>query len=225
MPPKTKVAVAKANNPESKVTEPTPKTVDERTTQRFYQTNPVERRFEEVGFPDLTAQEKKAYTYTKLILPVADHKVPLSNKSEREYWKQVTKDGLPIRRLKKGYTWGQDRSGRDIGTYKLGDFEQRSFKSARLSALDILHRQFLSKRRQAFAAGNAELSDQDISEEKIRRKEMAALKRELYGEITGSLANDPEWDDVIPIPHSEPNDALAKIAYPDDYAEGGYRRL
>ena len=49
---------------------------------------------------------------------------------------------------------------------------------------------------------------------------MSALKRDLYGEIAGSLANDPQWDDVIPIPHSEPADALAKIAYPDDYAEG-----
>jgi len=49
---------------------------------------------------------------------------------------------------------------------------------------------------------------------------MATLKRELYGEITGPLANDPEWDDVIPISQNEPEDALAKIAYPDDYAEG-----
>lgn len=49
---------------------------------------------------------------------------------------------------------------------------------------------------------------------------MAALKRDLYGEITGSLAQDPEWDDVIPIPQNEPEGALAQIAYPDDYAEG-----
>ncbi len=49
---------------------------------------------------------------------------------------------------------------------------------------------------------------------------MAALKRELYGEIVGSLAGDPEWDDVIPIANEEPEGALAQIAYPDDYAEG-----
>lgn len=49
---------------------------------------------------------------------------------------------------------------------------------------------------------------------------MAALKRDLYGEITGSLAQDPDWDDVIPIPQNEPEGALAQIAYPDDYAEG-----
>ncbi|GAO16981.1 hypothetical protein UVI_02044290 [Ustilaginoidea virens] len=48
---------------------------------------------------------------------------------------------------------------------------------------------------------------------------MAALKLDLYGEIAGTIAGNPEWDDVIPIPHSEPDDALARIAYPDDYAE------
>jgi len=85
--------------------------------------------------------------------------------------------------------------------------------------LDILHRQFLSRRQTSLANG-VQLSEQDILDEKTRRKEMSALKRDLYGEIAGSLANDPQWDDVIPIPHSEPADALAKIAYPDDYAEG-----
>lgn len=49
---------------------------------------------------------------------------------------------------------------------------------------------------------------------------MANLKRDLYGEFTGSLAKDPLWDDVIPIPQDEPEGALAQIAYPDDYAEG-----
>ncbi|GAB0138563.1 hypothetical protein EsDP_00006793 [Epichloe bromicola] len=211
------ISSMKANQP-SRASETSPVTVGERTTQRFYQTNPAEKRFEEVGFPGLTPQEQTAYTYTKLILPVADHKVPLSNKAEREYWKQVAKDGLPIRRLRKDYAWGKDRSGRDIGTYRLEDFQQRAFKQARLSALDIHHRQFLSKRKRTLSNGG-KLSEQDIAEEKTRRKEMAALKRDLYGEITGSLVNDPEWDDVIPIPHSEPDDALAKIAYPDDYAE------
>ncbi|KAG6169086.1 hypothetical protein E4U24_002917 [Claviceps purpurea] len=199
--------------------EPAPETVGQRTIQRFYQTNPAEKRFEEVGFPGLTPQEKTAYTHTKLVLPVVDHRVPLSNKAEREYWKQVTKDGLPIRRLRKDYVWGKDKSGRDIGTYKLEDFQHRTLQQARLSALDILHHQFLSKRKNALANG-CDMSEQEIVDEKTRRKEMSALRKELYGQITGSLANDPEWDDVIPIPHSEPADALAQIAYPDDYAEG-----
>lgn len=49
---------------------------------------------------------------------------------------------------------------------------------------------------------------------------MAALKEELYGERSGPYANDPEWDDVVPIVAEEPEGALAAIAYPDDYAEG-----
>lgn len=48
---------------------------------------------------------------------------------------------------------------------------------------------------------------------------MAALRRDLYGEQTGTLAKDPLWDDVIPIPQDEPEGALARIAYPDSYAE------
>lgn len=150
---------------------------------------------------------------------MAQHKVPLSNKSEREFWKQVTKEGLPIRRLQKDYNWGKDRSGRDIGTYKPQDFAQRSLKQARLTALDILHRQFLAKRGLAQTEGS-DISADEIEDEKKRRQAMADLKKELYGEVTGSLAKDPTWDDVIPIPQNEPEDALAQIAYPEDYAEG-----
>ena len=162
---------------------------------------------------------KKAYTHSNLILPVAQRRVPLSNKTEREFWKTVTKEGLPIRRLPRNYNWGLDKSGRDIGSYKLAEFDQRSLKHARLTALDLLHRQFLTKRELAIRKGT-DLSKEDIEEEKKRRQTMAALKRDLYGEITGSLAKDPEWDDVIPIPQDEPEGALAQIAYPDDYAEG-----
>ncbi|POR38105.1 Protein farnesyltransferase/geranylgeranyltransferase type-1 subunit alpha [Tolypocladium paradoxum] len=217
MPPKPKGG-AKANNPEPKAPEPAAQTVDERTRQRFYQTNPVEKRFEEVGFPGLTPAEKKTYIHSRLLLPVAGHKVPLSSKTEREVWRQVTKEGLPIRRLRKDYSWGKDRIGRDFGSYKLEDFEQRSLKQARLTALDILHRSFIAKRD--LARRNAvDVAPEDIEDERKRRKDMAVLKRELYGEITGPLANDPDWDDVIPIPQNEPDDALAKIAYPDDYAE------
>lgn len=88
-------------------------------------------------------------------------------------------------------------------------------KHAKLTSLQIQHRQFLKKREKQL-----EVTTEEIAAEKTRRKAMAALKRDLYGEITGSLAQDPEWDDVIPIPQNEPEGALAQIAYPDDYAEG-----
>ncbi|KHN95598.1 Protein prenyltransferase [Metarhizium album ARSEF 1941] len=217
MPPKARV-VTKASNPESKAPELNPETLNDRTCQRYYQTNPVQRRFEEAGFPGLTPAERKVFIYSNLIQPIADHKISLSNKTERDYWKQVTKDGLPIRRLRQGHCWGKDKTGRDIGTYQLENFERRSVKQARLASLDILHHQFLAKRRKAIARGR-DVSNEELDEEKTRRKDMATLNKDLYGHSAGSMSNNPEWDDVIPIPYSEPDDALAKIAYPDDYAE------
>ncbi|CAM1507912.1 Fc.00g047600.m01.CDS01 [Cosmosporella sp. VM-42] len=218
MPPKSKSS-SKATIPEPKAApEPPPATVGERSQQRFFQTNPLEKRRQEVGIPGLTPAEKKTYAHANLILPVAQRRVPFTNKTEREFWKQVTKEGLPIRRLPRNYNWGKDKHGREISTYKLDEFDQRNLKHAKLTALDVLHRQFLSKRELAARSGT-EISTEDIEEEKKRRQTMAALKRDLYGDITGSLAKDPEWDDVIPIPQDEPEGALAQIAYPDDYAE------
>ncbi|KAI9149522.1 protein farnesyltransferase [Paramyrothecium foliicola] len=221
MPPKPKGGAKVIPIPETKPTaaqDPEPETVADRSKLRYYQTNPLEKRREEVGIRGLTPAEKKTYIHTQLIVPVASHKVPLANKTEREYWKQVAKEGLPIRRLRKDYDWGNDRSGRPLDTYRLDEFQQRSLKQARLTALDVHHRQFLVKRELARQQGQ-DLAADDVQEEKQRRKKMAELSRELYGEITGSLAQDPAWDDVVPIPQNEPEDALAKIAYPDDYAE------
>ncbi|KAK7432363.1 CAAX geranylgeranyltransferase alpha subunit [Neonectria magnoliae] len=218
MPPKSKGS-SKAPNPEPKAaSEPplAPQTVSQRSQERFFRTNPCEKRRQDVGLASLTPAEKKSYTHTHLILPVADRRVPLSNKAEREFWKHVAKEGLPIRRLARSYAWGNDRSGRDIGTYSPEELEQRTLKHARLTALQIQHRQFLSRRDRN---EDVEVSSEDIQEEKKRRQTMAALKRDLYGQTTGALAKDPEWDDVLPIPQDEPEGALAQIAYPDDYAE------
>ncbi|KAI5461639.1 hypothetical protein BGZ63DRAFT_356313 [Mariannaea sp. PMI_226] len=220
MPPKSKGS-AEAPNPEPKAPgTPSPAlTIRQRAEKHFFLTNPCEERRQQVGFPSLTPAEKKTYAHAHLLLPVSKRQVSLSNKTEREFWKHVTKEGLPIRRLPRNYTWGSDRSGRDIGTYSPAELEQRSLKQARLTVLQLQHRQFLTKRDLAAKDQGPKISDEELEEEKKRRKTMAALKRDLYGEITGSLAKDPEWDDVIPIPQNEPEGALAQIAYPDDYAE------
>lgn len=167
----------------------------------------------------MTPAERKTYAHTQLIQPVAKYQVTFSNKTEREFWKTVTKESLPIRRLPKDHDWGKDKTGRDIGTYKLDDFKQRQIKQAKLTALDLQHRHFLTRRSKQ-QQGGAEVTKEDIDAEKKRRKEMAALKKDLYGEFTGLLAKDPLWDDVIPIPQNETEGALAQIAYPEDYAEG-----
>ena len=230
MPPKTKV-VPKVEPPgkcfptistsfllltlSAAAPESPPDTIAQRSEQRFFQTNPVEKRRQQVGLSSLTPAEKKTYAHVHLIHPAVNRRVPFSNKTEREFWKFVTKEGLPIRRLPRDHAWGTDRTGRDIGSYSPAEFEQRTLKHSKLTSLQIQHRQFLRKRELKH-----DITDEDIAAEKTRRKAMAALKRELYGEITGTLAKDPEWDDVIPIPQNEPEGALAQIAYPDDYAEG-----
>ena len=114
-----------------------------------------------------------------------------------------------------------------MGEYTPEDFEARRRKQDRLAALTIEHERFLSRRELQERGvrdrkGNLYvLTEEDIEKEKSGRKEMAQLNRELYdGGRPSRYATDPEWDDVVPIPAVEPENALAAIAYPDDYAEG-----
>lgn len=206
-----------ANN--SQAAPEAPSTIAERTLQHYHETNPLAAKFHQGGLSSLTPAEKKTYTHARLINPLAQQRVILSVKSEREFWKHVTKESLPIRHLPKSYNWGKDKSGRDIGTYSIPEFEARSVKQLRLSSLNLLHQSFVTRREIAKSKGE-DVTDEEITAERTRRNEMATLKRDLYGEISGSLASDPEWDDVIPIANEEPEGALAQIAYPDDYAEG-----
>ncbi|KAI0874618.1 putative geranylgeranyltransferase type I alpha subunit [Hypoxylon argillaceum] len=64
-------------------------------------------------------------------------------------------------------------------------------------------------------------TEDDIKAEKARRQEIAYLHQELYGTGTpsNSYVEDPEWDDVVPIPQEEPEGALSTIAYEEDYAD------
>ncbi|TEA21969.1 Protein farnesyltransferase/geranylgeranyltransferase type-1 subunit alpha [Colletotrichum sidae] len=238
MPAKSK-ASSKAKEAESKSkqqtqpvadTEP-PKTVNERSLQRFHQTNPYERRREEAGgLHALTPSERQSWVNASLVRGVANKDIFLTTKAEREFWKQVSKDSPPIRRLEKQHLtkavhdWGKDKNGRDLGEYPLELFARRAEKQAKLTALEVLHRRFLQGREFAQdgvpdVAGEANITQEDIDEERSRRSEMSALRKELYGDKMGPYATDPEWDDVVPIPAEEPEGALATIAYPEDYAE------
>ncbi|OLN86887.1 Protein farnesyltransferase/geranylgeranyltransferase type-1 subunit alpha [Colletotrichum chlorophyti] len=240
MPAKSKTS-SKAKEAESKGKQQTPaaaeppKTVNERTLQRFYQTNPNERRREEAGgLHNLTPAERQAWVNASLVRRVASRDIFLTNKAEREFWKQVSRESPPIRRLErhktdKGasvvYDWGRDKNGRDLGDYPLDQFAVRAAKQTQLTALEVLHRRFLQRREFAKdgvtdgTTTTAEITAEDIDEERQRRRQMAALRKELYGDKMGPYATDPEWDDVVPIPAEEPEGALATIAYPEDYAE------
>lgn len=232
MPPKAKASSnAKEADLKNKAPElPAPTTVAERTRYRFYQSNPVAKRCEDAGgIHALAPAERQTYINASLVRRVASRDFVLNNKAEREFWKQASKESLPARRISKhqrDHNWGVDKLGRDIGALSLDKFEERTLKQASLAAFEALHRRFLQKRELA-AKGYTrrdgtkyEVTDDEIEEEKLRRKEMATLKSELYGETMGPYATNPSWDDVVPIPVNDPEGALAAIAYPEDYAEG-----
>jgi len=191
-----------------------PETVGERTQQRVNLSTPYHGK----DLNDLTPDELKIYSHTNLIKPISEGKISLSVKAEREYWKFVNKEKLPIRHVRDNYDWGKDKNGKDIASYTIEELNQRKIKQARYRALSLFSRQFVHLRDQAKRQGT-ELAESEIEEERKRRREMAALKKDLYGELTAKLVQDPVYDDIIPIPMEEPESALARIAYPDFYAE------
>lgn len=152
----------------------------------------------------------------------------LGKKAQKELWKQVNEANTPSRKLPKPSPgdWGKDKYGRNIGEFSIEQYEERSAKTFRLTVLLTESRHFRDKRSWAVYAGSKDgtsehvLGKDEIDSERERRKEMALLKNELYGEQIGSYSTDPSWDDVVPIPQTEPEGALASIAYPEDYAEG-----
>lgn len=112
------------------------------------------------------------------------------------------------------------------------EFERRLERKVVLSCLAVESRCFRGKRDRERRGEIEEkggekvvVTEQEVLEETRRRKEMAALKRELYGAEVGregKLAMDPEWDGVEPMVLEEPEGALATIAYPAEYAEGEF---
>lgn len=111
-----------------------------------------------------------------------------------------------------------------MGRYPIPRFDERFEKRTRLTELALQSKAF-RERRERLRSGSAEpgdiITDSDIKEERLRRSEMAKLNSELYGVVPeGGFANDPEWDDVLPLPVEEPEGALATISYPAEYATG-----
>lgn len=215
-----------ADHPAEQPQDAGPLTVNELSQQRYYLTNPVSQRVEQAGLAPLTPAERQTWANAQLLPRVSAKKTILPAKIEREFWKQVAKENVPVRALPRGYDWGRDKNGRDVGGYLPEQFAVRRRKEDRLAALRVEHERFLARRElkergvSRRRGGNYEITEEDVQLERKRREEMAALKAELYGERAGPYANDPEWDDVVPIPAEEPEGALAAISYPDDYAEG-----
>lgn len=126
-----------------------------------------------------------------------------------------------------GFTWGRDRFGADLGDSTPEQLDKRSERALQLSALEIQHSVFLEKKERGKGGWldpktneAVAVTADEVEEEKLRRKEIARLRMELYGERTGAYGTDPAWDDIVPMPIEEPEGALAAIAYPEEYAEG-----
>ncbi|KAI1084109.1 protein prenylyltransferase [Whalleya microplaca] len=235
MPPKNKGGY-KAKGAESAKQEPPkqPQTVREREWQWYYDTNPYQKAYEELGLRGMTPADRQAYLNSAYLRPGAARN--LSNKAQKELWKQLNEANVPVRSLPRPRDehlraiYGRDRAGREIADYTVDEFEARDRKTVRLALLTDDSRIFVVNRERA-ERGTLIIRDpadeprrftcteEDVEAERARRIEMAELRRELYGHKTDSFALDPDWDDVTPIPQVEPEGALASIAYPDDYAE------
>lgn len=138
---------------------------------------------------------------------------------------QTSGGGNSTRQL--GFTWGKDRFGADLGDSSPEQLDKRSERALQLSALEIQHNAFLEKKERekgrwldSKTNEAVAVTADEVEEEKLRRKEIARLRMELYGERTGAYGTDPAWDDIVPMPIEEPEGALAAIAYPEEYAEG-----
>ncbi|KAI1876351.1 hypothetical protein JX265_003877 [Neoarthrinium moseri] len=223
MPPKGKGA-AKAKIPDSKPSEP--QTVLQRAQQVYEATNPLEAAREQHGLNGLSTVERTAYINSEFVSTGTTDQ--LGKKAQKELWKQVNEASIPPRKLPKPKpeAWGKDKYGRNIAEYGLEQFHDRSDKILQLATLKLDSKEFRDTRYRAsrklkngLTGESYVLTDEDIEAEKERRKEMAALMDDLYGEKMGSYSVDPAWDDVVPIPQTEPEGALAAIAYPEDYAE------
>ena len=142
-------------------------------------------------------------------------------KTVKEVWKAVGEGSVALRVAREGYY--SLEGGKDKGVSVEG-FEERLRGKWRLSSLEVESRRFRVRREQARRGdSSAVATDGEIEEEKQRRREMAHLRKELYGGGVGKegrLAMDPEWDDVEPVVLEEPEGALAAIQYSSDYAEG-----
>ncbi|KAF7518518.1 hypothetical protein G7054_g13435 [Neopestalotiopsis clavispora] len=224
MPPKGKPA-SKAKTADAP-TKPEPKTVFERAQHVYELTNPYEEARQKLGLHGLSTVERTAYINQDFLCKNEVHL--LGKKAQKELWKQVNESSTPSRRLAKPSVedWGRDKYGRPVGEYPLEQYEDRAAKRSRHVNLLNQSRKFRERRYKAqrLRGGDPQVKFtaddlREIEEERARRQEMAALGNELYGDKMGLYATDPDWDDVIPVPQTEPEGALASIAYPDDYAE------
>ncbi|KAI1117169.1 prenyltransferase alpha subunit [Nemania sp. NC0429] len=233
MPPKNKAGNSKAKEAEGEraakqpASSQQPQTIRELEWQRYWATNPIHKTVEEQGFASLSPADKRTYLNLELVRS-PDQADQLSKKGQRELWKQLSEANVPLRSAPRPRDdqWGHDKTGRDIGDYTPEEYAAYERKKSRISELRLESSFFDADRERARRKTKNEITgevftitEDDVKAEKERRREMAALLSELYGKKSNPYTEDPEWDDVVPIPQDEPEGALSVIAYADDYAE------
>lgn len=224
----TNARKAKDQTSSSTPPQPPPRTPNERSWQLYYATNPYQKEFEELGPHGMSPAARLAHAYSSYVKPGAAD--VLSKKAQKDLWKQASELNLPLRNLPRPepFRFGRDKNGRDLGDYPIEEFDAYRAKRSRLSSLESASDRFRTHREKQEVGvvdwetgGKVEytVTEEDTQAERLRRKEMADLRKDLFGQKTASYALDPEWDDVTPIPQVEPEGALAAIAYPEDFAE------
>ncbi|KAI1254350.1 hypothetical protein MGN70_004747 [Eutypa lata] len=225
---KVKATESKDQTSSSTPPQPPPRTPNERSWQLYYATNPYQKEFEELGPHGMSPAARLAHAYSSYVKPGAAD--VLSKKAQKDLWKQASELNLPLRNLPRPepFRFGRDKNGRDLGDYPIEEFDAYRAKRSRLSSLESASDRFRTHReKQEVGVVDWEtgekveytVTEEDTQAERLRRKEMADLRKDLFGQKTASYALDPEWDDVTPIPQVEPEGALAAIAYPEDFAE------
>ncbi|KAI2621557.1 prenyltransferase alpha subunit [Xylaria nigripes] len=202
-------------------------TIRELEWQRHWSSNPIHKIVEEQGFSSLSPADRRTFLNLELVRSPGEVD-KLSKKGQRELWKQLGDANVPLRCTPRPRDdqWGRDRNGRDIGDYTLEEYAAYRKKKWKLSELHLESNCFKHDRERARRKEKKPLTgelyiitEDDIKAEKQRREAMANIRNELYGITINPYANDPEWDDIVPIPQDDPDGALAAIAYSDDYAE------
>ncbi|KAI0187134.1 prenyltransferase alpha subunit [Astrocystis sublimbata] len=204
-----------------------PQTVREIAWEQYWAWNPIHRTVEEQGFASLSQADRRTYLNLEFVRNSGQID-QLSKKGQRELWKQLSEANVPLRsgpRPRDGQ-WGNDKNGRDIGDYTPEEYAVRERKLSRIRELEFACSSFRRPRDWDPATEEEPTpTEEELKGEKDRRQEMAVLRNQLYGVKSNAYENDPEWDDVVPIPQDEPEGALAAIAYAEDYAEAmGYLR-
>ncbi|POS85316.1 hypothetical protein EPUL_003038 [Erysiphe pulchra] len=124
---------------------------------------------------------------------------------QKEFWNCIEAQNLPIP-IPRPRDLGKDSRGRDLGQFSPTEFYKYIRKERQVGILKTESRRFREKLIKEEA---------DIETERNRRKLINMLK----GKKTGTYEDDPNWDDVIPIPQEDSKKALAAITYSDEYSE------